>query len=73
MTFCCTHRSVPCSVILEKLPPAADGKMYRDPQPEFMESERPLNTKASNRMERSPSNPSSQGSGKPLKEETETV
>lgn len=32
MTFCYTHGSV-------KLPPATDGNIYRDPQPDVMERE----------------------------------
>jgi hypothetical protein len=36
MTFCCTHRSVPCSVIIRELPPVADGNKCRDLQPDIV-------------------------------------
>ena len=46
ITICYTHRSYqdlaqPSS---EKLPPAADGNKYRDPQPDIMQRVRDLGT-----------------------------
>lgn len=40
MTICYTLELMPCSAIFEKLPPVADWKKYRDPQPHNTESER---------------------------------
>ncbi|KAL6056503.1 hypothetical protein STEG23_023116 [Scotinomys teguina] len=42
----------------EKLPPAANGNRYRDPQPDNVQNEQPWNTHL---IEMSPSNPSPQG------------
>lgn len=32
MTFCDTHRSLPCEPPFEKLPPIANGNKHRDQQ-----------------------------------------
>ena len=44
MTFCYTHRSVPCSALIEKFPPVADGSSYKEPQLDIMKRQRDLRT-----------------------------
>ena len=67
MKFCYTQRLVPYSSVTREAP-AADGRKYRDPQPDYVQKERDLGTQtALNGM--SPSNPSPQSSGNPVEEE----
>lgn len=47
MTFCCTHRLVPCSAIIENLHLPADGSTYRDSKPDITKRYRDLETHSS--------------------------
>lgn len=67
MTFY-IHRLVSFSVILRVLPPAVDGRKYKDPQPDTMWSERE-NFEQSALSEMSTSNNQSSGNGGRIKKE----